>query len=198
MNDNNLVLNSPEYWAMRYASGDWENRGGNLQQTSFAQSLVHEIPQEIKDKINGLSICDVNCAFGYSLDVFKKSFPDSEMFGIDFVAEATDEASKRFPQFSFNNELIDKYDCLISSNSLEHIREYKDVLKDYIKHSNKFVILMIPYNEDIGDGIGEHVVSFNENSFSDKIDKFKKVFFKEFNCEWWMGEQMIVIYENSQ
>jgi trans-aconitate methyltransferase len=187
-------INTQEYWEYRMRN-NWEQRGGNDQQMTFMKAIVDEIPVEIKDDINGTSICDTNCAFGYSLPVLKETFTDSKITGVDFTEYSIEQAKIRHPEFEFKGDLSDKYDVTITSNSLEHMDDWQDVLNQYLDISNKYCVIMVPYNETILNREGEHVISFKEDSFADKLNGFEKIHCREIKTDWWLETQMVVIYK---
>jgi hypothetical protein len=162
------------------------------------KTLINKLPKnihlEITSKCN--SFCDVNCSLGYSLPIIEKEWMNKEYIGIDFVEYVIEEAKKRFPQYKFMTEFKDNYDLTITSNSLEHISNWEEVLENYLAHTNKYCLILVPFHELIDiDPKGEHINSFNLDSFPDKIGKAVKIHTGIFKCPYWQGEQMLVIYE---
>lgn len=186
-------INTYEYWENRYKT-DWESCNGREQTTIFMQDLIINLPLEVKDDIKNKNIVDMSCAFGEGVNVLGNEFPEAIVNGVDFSDEALKQCRKKYYQYKFYKNLTKKYNCLITSNTLEHFDYPIDVLKEYCNYSDKYIIILVPYNQQIEENT-EHVYSFIEDSFPKKINGFKKIFTKIFYSEGWLGDQLITIYK---
>ena len=76
--DNNFKINSQEYWNGRFRT-DWENYSGNEQTKYFASLLNEMVPSWLINEINEneYEICDLGCAEGDALAVYRKVFWNS-------------------------------------------------------------------------------------------------------------------------
>jgi len=201
---NKLVLNSREYWDKRF-SDDWEKNGGEEQTTFFAEIAMQNLPESLKKIIidNNLSILDWGCAEGEGTCRIKKEFKESHVVGLDFSSIAVKKAKKNYPHLEFiNSELKEnnsKFDVIFSSNCLEHFDNPKNVMGEFFKFANDYVILLLPFREF--KRIPEHQYTFDLDSFSMYSDENFLVYSKIIDTSimensFWYGEQILVVYVN--
>lgn len=189
-----MNINTIEYWDKRFAdNGNWVSLNGLAQTKDFMQCIVKELPDEIKHQFNGWKIADVGCGIATGVDVLNNSF-GAELTGIDFSEVAIEKNKELYPDYSFTTKLDKKYDVIISSNVLEHVDDPLEYMTNLLRHSSKFLVVLVPYNEKIGD-IEEHINIFDDYFFKDKVNGFKKVFQKAIKTKYWMWEQLLVVYE---
>jgi O-antigen biosynthesis protein len=202
MMENNLEVNSKEYWNYRFQH-DWELNMGREQTKFFANLALNHLPEWIKADIknNKLSICDAGCADGDAVPLFLKEFPDSKIIGVDFSEEAIQRAKKYYPEHQFVcssiENLDENFDVIFSSNVLEHFENPFTVLEAMLEKVKKHVILLLPFQEY--DRIIEHFFTFDYNSFPLKIKEFIATHFTEINGAeipntLWAKKQILIIY----
>lgn len=197
--DSEYIMNSSSYWNWRYLN-NWEDFKGSLQSEFFAKLLIGNLPYEIFTDIfnNKYKILDWGCAKGQLCFEWYKTFHIQNIYGLDFSVESIKQAQKIYPNLSFTSSPLlkeDKYDIIVTSNTLEHLPDWKSYLELFTQISQKYIIILVPYESEIFD---EHVVSFNKNSFNININEFSKIFEKIINTDdsgFWNGNQYLCIYK---
>ena len=201
------IVNSKNYWDGRFLSNDWNKNHGSEQSSFFYGLLSKLIPFWLIEDIlkNSLSICDIGCAQGEGVDLFSKFFINSKVVGCDFSPPAISKAKSNFPENEFFvadiNNIGKIYDVLISSNVLEHFINPIFTLKNTLKFCRKYLILLLPFREK--NRHEEHFYTFDYDSFPAKIEDFIICYHKEINCKnlpnsYWNGQQILVVYQNSE
>ena len=201
-----MILNDKDYWDNRFKTDDWDNSFGREQTLFFYKIAMVNIPKWLKNEINkyNLSICDLGCAEGDGTNLIHQEFPNSNIVGVDFSQSAICRAEESFSNVSFEcSDMLafnKHFDIIFSSNTLEHFSDPKEVLKTILKLSDKYLILLLPFQEI--NRIDEHFYSFDYDSFPLTIDEHVLVYYKEIDtadCEktYWIGKQIIVIYANT-
>lgn len=158
-------INSKEYWDDRFGSGDWEIKGGKEQTRAFAESqlMYFDIPGDF----DGI-ILDFGCGLGDSIPVYRKAYPLSQLYGVDFSEKAITICQKRFGGlagfFCGDHLSIPEVDVIIASNILEHLTDHLEIARS-LKNRCKKLIIIVPYKELLERG-EEHIHSYDENSFA--------------------------------
>lgn len=207
MNDEEM-MNSERYWNKRFST-DWEEQKGRGQTAFFGTLALELLPgwvtKDIQD--NKLTIADVGCAEGDATVLLSKHFPNSKVVGIDFSQQAILNAKSYYPEITFViddvNKFSEKYDVIFSSNTLEHFSDPFNIISKLTTNSNKYIILLLPFEEY--SRIEEHFHTFEYRNFPLSINHFSLVYFKEVRCEeikggleYWPGKQFISIYANGE
>lgn len=198
-------FNCRDYWQERFDSRDWSQMHGMEQSSYFMQLLILNIPSNIFAEIftNCKSILDFGTALGQGCFELSKSFPNLKITGLDFAESAIEQASEMYEHLGIKFRStplqagIDKFDCLVTSNVLEHLEDWQDYLDLFTQVAQKYIIILVPYESGVFD---EHVVSFTDNSFPDEINGFKKIFNKVIQCdspEYWTEKQELLIYQKN-
>mgnify|MGYP002515285135 FL=1 len=197
-----MKKNSQEYWDNRFDT-DWKDYGGNEQTKFFAtilndmlpEWLIHEV-NENKDKI-----CDLGCAEGDALLVYRQKFVTSEICGEDFSDKAIEYAKKNYPEFEYKVSNIlepeheKKYPVVICSNVVEHFKETYSVIAKICERATKYAVILIPYREEQG-AIDEHERIFHTKDIPVKVEDNYLVCAKSVPCDsaYYPGEQLLLIY----
>ena len=117
-----MYLNSESYWENRFKT-DWKEQKGVEQSLIHYETIIAHLPQWIKDLIedNTYSICDMGCGMGEGANELHKTFPKSEVYGMDFSQTAIDEANKQYKDENltyFKGDMCDcdeKFDIIVSN-----------------------------------------------------------------------------------
>lgn len=100
------------------------------------------------------------------------------------------------------NDFEKHYDVIISSHTLEHFENPFELFSKMIKLSDKYFVLIIPFQEKnlrIG-----HYYTFDYNFFPISFQDYELVHYKEIDrmfCEsggYWVKEQILVVYANTK
>lgn len=187
-----------DYWNHRFST-NWVEFKGKEQTRAFMELIVENLPKTIK--LNGLSILDWGCALGQGVEVLIKRYPKSEVCGLDVSDVAINYCLDKFPHIDFYCGSLDdlhvSFDVIISSNSLAHFNDPYRWIEMIMRHSNKYVIILVPFNETNIGSSSENKFSFVKGNFPDQLNGFKRIYrnILKQSSEFWIGDQMLVVYE---
>lgn len=199
-----MIINSKDYWNHRFET-DWDEYGGKNQTIFFANILCNMLPEWLINEINehSYSICDLGCADGDAIPIWSDMFKHSDVCGEDFAESAIANARKKYPEFMYLvSDIMEpvgkrQYDVIISSNTVEHFKDTREVLKNICKRSKKYTFILLPYREDNSPlEIDEHEHVFHTNAIPCSIDDNTLVYVRTCQCNscYYMGEQILLIY----
>lgn len=191
MSGNNI--NTKAYWDKRFSSGDWELKLGRQQTREFALAQIKHI--DISRSFSG-SILDFGCGLGDAFPIYKKSFPNAELLGLDISIEAIRKCIKSYGEmgnFICGSYLdVPEVDIIIASNVFEHLSNDKEIAKHLISKCQRLYII-VPYREEkLSIFDNEHINIYNEQYFTDLS---KDVRYKIFNTKAW-GKDGFDLYYN--
>lgn len=171
-----MQINSKAYWENRFET-DWNEHEGNAQTAFFAKLLCEQLPENFVEevKMEGYSVCDMGCAEGDAIPALCERL-GLNVDGMDFSETAIRKAKEKYPSSNFwTGDLLalsteKKYDVVISSNVLEHFSEPWKVLENLTSVAQKYVVVMMPYNETLS--IDEHMYRFSEENIPLVVNGF--------------------------
>lgn len=197
-----MKINSKEYWDYRF-DNNWIDRNGINQTELFMDLLLSHFPETINQYLlNKHSVLDWGCGIGIGVKTLANKFPNCVISGMDLSESAIEQSKALYHQYEFIAADIaktkKKYNVIVTSNVLEHFSDPHSMIKELIKKSNKYVVILVPYNEThVGGDNAEHQYSFNDESFPSELNGFKlsnKVVISDCHgC--WLWEQVLVVYE---
>lgn len=201
--EHSQAINSNEWWNEYFKEGTWEKYEGEKQTLFFVSLFVRNCPFNLKEELtnSNYDFCDIGCAFGEGTEYLYRTF-GSNVTGIDFSESAIKEASIRFPYLQFIKcdleNLPQNYDVIFCSNVLEHLVAPHDKLKKLCSYANKYVILLVPYEDD-SDEIS-HINRFDSKLFEWHIPGFEITAQKIINTAQieatsWNGKQALIVYK---
>ncbi|MGZ0102812.1 methyltransferase domain-containing protein [Achromobacter sp. KK8] len=201
-------INSHDYWNGRFEK-DWESNMGKEQSRFFAKVALENLPPWMRSTAGkgGWTICDWGCAQGDGTDVIASYFSRERVIGIDFAESAVKKARDAYPGIRFDaqdwlaSEAVgEKFNCIFSSNTLEHFEDPFKVLATLFQRAEQCVALALPYREL--DRIPEHFFSFTPENIPliahpDWIlVHARAVDCREMSPTYWHGDQIILVYAN--
>lgn len=196
------IVNSKEYWDKRFTD-DWEMNAGRKQTLFFCDITLNLMPSWLVEELEeGLTFADIGCAEGDCTNFLQQRFPNSEFTGLDFSEEAIAKATRHYPEVKYMaadvREMKNKYDLVYSSNTLEHFHNPLEILKYFFKNANKYVVILIPFQERIR--FDEHFYTFEYRDFAMENSGFDLVYSREYDCSqidniFWAGKQLLLIYQ---
>jgi hypothetical protein len=182
-------INTQQYWNRRFGSGDWADKGGYTQTRQFAEAQVSyfNLPREF---LGGL--CDFGCGAGDAFPVYRESFPEAVLYGVDFSEDAIRLCCARYGHMatfvSGNAGAVPHVDAIVCSNVLEHVDDDCTIVEDLLNRCRRLFVI-VPYRER--HLVSEHVRTYTENSFAQFSPVRKKVFlargWSAFGRELWIG-----------
>lgn len=184
-----MIPNSMEWWNDQFES-KWdrvEGINGPAQTRYFMELIVKYCGLDLTG-----SILDFGCAMGQGVEVLSRHSDKVE--GYDFSPVGIVESRKRVNGV-FMSELPSKtYDVVVCSNVLEHFADPIPVFKQLLNLSNKYVVIMTPYNQTPTCEV--HPITVTETTFP-KVEGFKKTIKHIPNEKPEMGgmNQIMFIYE---
>ena len=102
----------------------------------FAKLIIDKLPDWLHYDIlkNKLSILDFGCSCGHLVNLLSTRYRESKISGIDIELVRINKAYEYYPFNSFKCEDIrkipDKFDCIFTSNVLEHFEKPLDVINE--------------------------------------------------------------------
>lgn len=125
---------------------------------------------------NKITILDAGCGIGSAIHEIHKKYPNIILSGYDNDIDHFKECQRVHSQYANFYlcdiaDIQDNFDIVYISNVLEHLRNWKEIVKHLLSKCRRLYIL-IPYKEDLSletvSGIDrvDHVASFDKNSFS--------------------------------
>lgn len=195
-------INSKQYWDYRFTT-DWVSAGGHGQTRFFAMLAARLMPGWFKDQAlrEQWDICDWGCAEGQGVDELSKWLGLNSITGIDISEVAIGKAQASFPNRRFKAQALDDlddYDVIFSSNTLEHFDHPFDVVARLAKHTKRFLVLLLPFQEY--DRIPEHFFTFDlDNIPICPVPGFAAVACRvvdaaKVNINYWNGKQILLVY----
>jgi ubiquinone/menaquinone biosynthesis C-methylase UbiE len=128
-----------------YSSGNSIIRNFHHNRLNF---IVKKLP-----KIQGLKILDAGCGEGHLSEKLVNSNRGYKVYGTDLYPLALEKAKKRCPKAKFLKQNLNKiefddnyFDIVICSGVIEHIRGYKESIKEMkrVTKNNGLLIISIP------------------------------------------------------
>ncbi len=200
-----MEVNSVEYWNQRFET-DWSECGGNGQTIFFANTLCNMIPDWFVDELkeNKYSMCDLGCADGDAVPIWSNFFGLTDVCGEDFSENAISNARKKYPEFMYlvsdimQPEGKRQYDVVISSNTVEHFKDVREVLENICLRSKKYTVILLPYREDAFP-TEEHEHIFHTNNIPCCIGENLLIYAKTCQCnsKYYIAEQILLIYSKA-
>jgi 2-polyprenyl-3-methyl-5-hydroxy-6-metoxy-1,4-benzoquinol methylase len=173
----------------------------------FASILLDNLPFELDLAIRGdrLTMLDVGCSCGHLVKRLRTRYPFSPAEGVDVERVRIDAARHYYPDCIFHlgdvASLDANYDCIFSSNVLEHFPAPIDILEQVLApHARRFVITLVPYRET--DLIEGHLFKFDDASFPARFGDLELIHKKVIDCrldgaDCWPGFQLLTVYERA-
>ena len=195
-------INSKEYWDNRFMT-DWKDFSGDEQTKFFATILGEMLPEWLIHEVNhnAYKICDLGCAEGDALPIYRRFFATSEICGEDFSEKAVEKASARYPEFCYKvGDILspmqgEKYPVVICSNVVEHFLETYRVISCICERATEYAIILIPYREEPG-CISEHERVFHTKDIPVYVEDCRLVYTKSIACNsvYYPYEQLLLVY----
>jgi 2-polyprenyl-3-methyl-5-hydroxy-6-metoxy-1,4-benzoquinol methylase len=167
-----VSINSKEWWENEFlVKNNWETGiDGKIQTDFFAQISYSLINPTIKKDIKKLegTFIDFGCALGQATQMLRVLNDKAAIVGIEIAEEALKKAKELFPDVKFENNLdkIEKASLIYASNVLEHYKSPKDILNQLLDKSEKYVIVLVPYEQKANE---LHEIEFKENTLKNLI-----------------------------
>lgn len=140
-------INTPDYWEKRFATEDWEQKGGRWQTRSFSLAQIRflGIPKDFTG-----SILDFGCGLGDAMRVYREAFPQAKLIGVDISQAAIEKCRQNYGTLaSFeqgDHKTVPEVDIIIASNVLEHLSTDKEVAR-LLAMKCKRLYVIVPYEE---------------------------------------------------
>ncbi|MEM1308164.1 MAG: class I SAM-dependent methyltransferase [Cyanobacteria bacterium P01_D01_bin.71] len=142
--------------------------------------IFHNILQTLS-RVQFDSLLDVGCAEGYMLALIRQLF-NVQVQGTDLSEEACNRAQEIFQVPATPVDAIAlpyedaAFDVVLSSETLEHIPNYKDAFYELLRVARKAVIVTVPQDppEEVAENIRRqiphaHIHAFDLSSFQDLV-----------------------------
>jgi hypothetical protein len=171
--DNMNNINTKGYWEKRFSSGSWNN-AGKRQTEEYAKANINLM--NISTDFNG-KIIDFGCALGDAIPLYKKSFPNAKIIGLDISETAIEICKKRYGTiaqfYACDISTIPNADIIIASHVFEHITDDKKLVTELLTKCSQLFVF-VPYMEF--PLYVEHVNSYDENYYADIRTSDYKIF----------------------
>ncbi|MFN7922157.1 MAG: class I SAM-dependent methyltransferase [Bryobacteraceae bacterium] len=194
-----VAVNSREWWEW-YFQTHWDNYGGGNQTAHFMKRLLESLPLTVAAYLRSRPwrILDWGCAFGEGVELLARAFPASAVAGLDFSAEAIEQARQRHPGRRFlhhpEGAIDESYDVIITSNCLEHFHDPVPVMERHLASASRLYVSLTPYDEQ--ELHWSHAVSLREDSFPERLGEWTRIEARRVEVDrmFWPGEQLLAIY----
>jgi SAM-dependent methyltransferase len=157
-------------------SSSYGNRQKHESKNPIQQALIGRFNSELVKvvrELNPAEILDVGCGEGYTLAALRAGGICCPMSGIDFSAEAIEQAKQRVPDATFEVEdaLVvaeagRKYDLVVMTEVLEHIPSPERMLPVLETIAKRYVVTSVPW-EPFFRGLnflrGKHIAAFGND-----------------------------------
>ena len=201
-----METNDCEWWNREFEHNWCVGTDGRQQTYYFAELILDNLPAEVKEYLRtpGIKILDWGCALGQAVNLFQTTYPKAKVTGLDFAKTAITNAKELFPRLNFRTKAMGgkkRYDVIFTSNVLEHFSNPLDYMRLHMKHTGKYYIILVPYNQGRWEGPindGCHFYSFTEDSFPAMLFGFTRCFMKTIppiRPDMWCENQILVVYE---
>lgn len=121
---------------------------GGIREKVLAEQILNIIPDDAQ------KILDVGCGSGYLLSNIKKVLKKS-VFGMDISHVRAVSASKNLNSKLFFEGDVEKFsvkpgkfDLIIISEVLEHIRDYEKTIAELLDKTGKYLLITVPNEQD--------------------------------------------------
>lgn len=161
-----LDADAKHYWDQRFARGSWEEAGGR-EQTSLFAKYFH---QHMRVPMSRFSMLDIGCALGDGMPVWKKRYPQADLYGCDISEAAVLQCNERYGNIasfftSSTEELSGVWDVIYCSNVLEHFEDPAGMAALLLPHC-RVLYAMTPYKQqDIASTDAEHKCVLDKHTF---------------------------------
>lgn len=180
-----MNINTKSYWNIRFASGDWDLKGGMNQTKQFAISQISKL--QISKDFSG-TILDFGCALGDAFPIYRKAYPKAKLIGLDISEAAIKKSKETYGHLAEficgDHKDVPTVDIIIASNVFEHLSNDISIAK-YLMMKCQQLNIIVPYKEQLVHG-SEHINSYDEEYFRG-IGEYQ---FKVFYSKGWGGVEM--------
>ena len=201
-----METNDCEWWNREFEHNWCVGTDGRQQTYYFAELILDNLPAEVKEYLRtpGIKILDWGCALGQAVNLFQTTYPKAKVTGLDFAETAISMARELFPKLNFRTKSLygnGRYDVIFTSNVLEHFSNPLDYMRLHMKHTGKYYITLVPYNQGRCEGPIKdacHFYSFMVDSFPFQMEGFRIYSIKiipPVRKDMWCEEQILVVYE---
>jgi len=162
--------------------------------------IIEGLAPEVKEEMQKSSVLDWGCATGISLLKLKKFCGHDNIIGIDFSKNAIEYGKKHYNLNITDKELDKNYDIIITSNCLEHFKNFKEVMEYHASYCNKYYIVLVPLNGDVKENVADHITSFTIDNIPKSLNNFTLRY--KFSIDFqktgaWNGWQALLIYKRT-
>lgn len=212
-----MTDNDRRAWDRRFAGSEWDDVQGDALTLRFAECILEHLPVGVKALMGDPStkVLDWGCARGQLVALWRQRFP-CEVTGLDFSGQAVVQAKERWGErqgyfiFHPDGSILNDWDVIVTSNVMEHLVDPVAILKEHLPRCRRFYVILTPYREPLGgedreamtpeqrDAAGHvHVQQFDDESFPDAVDGFRKQFQTHdvVPGPLWPGQQLLAVYE---
>lgn len=164
------------YWQMRFTDPDGvkhhSQQNYRISRDFLNEARNHEL---INQALGSEKIIEIGCGTGELADLINTAYRTSVMYPTDFSRQAVNEATRLHPLVFYRkfdilkDSLSTRFDLAISSNVLEHFKDYRVMLEKMFALA-PMLLLLVPYHQNVTDGYdmeggAGHAVSFTKASF---------------------------------
>ncbi len=148
-----------------------------------------DVPITFVPNEDNLKILDAGCGEGHLLERLHKKNKNYKLYGVDITKIALNSAKKRIPQAKLSIQDLTKlkfkrnyFDIVLCGDVLEHVYEYKKVIKNLIRVTKKGGLIIISYPNETTLDISRFLLCKRPIRPKDHVNKFNpKYMIKEFS-----------------
>ncbi len=175
-------INTKEYWEARFASGNWDEREGQIQTYGHATSNLALMKPRLPKGFSG-TLLDFGCAKGNAIRAYSEAYPEATLLGMDISKtsiEACRESFGKQAEFFIGDHMdVPEVDVIVVSHVLEHLDDDIGIARQLLSKC-KHLFIFVPWRERLGDVV-EHVHSYGPDGFHEVAKPEVVVFFSQGN-----------------
>jgi len=182
---------------------DFFSKKSNISSTDnqtlgFMRWILILSPEYVKEEMKKSTILDWGCGTGIGLNLLHDLCEHDNIYGLDISENAIKYGRSQYPHLNLTTDKLDKtYDIIITSNCLEHFKNYEEVMKNHVSHCNKYYIVMVPFRGLTKPNIGDHISNLTEDNIPKQLLNFQlqsAEVIKIMDKNVWGGLQVLLIY----
>lgn len=168
------------FYNTSWSNESWDEMIDNTPAPKHRRRIISKIIKNLKCEKK--SFLDVGCGNGSLIKLLSNQYTDSKFSGLDISESVISRNRKKYTDVDWDTldldeaNLVNKADVVISSEVIEHVRDWKLSLNKLIKSANNYVIISVPSGKiyPIDKKVG-HYQHFNSKLVNDHLSTIEGI-----------------------